>query len=108
MPGRPTAEQVWRGLLRGAFTTKAASAANQWAGRSTIANGQETVTVSTTIVDSDSIILAFPQAVDTVGSTGNAFCVRSINPGNHFILGTADSQPVTRDVDVMWMVFRTQ
>ena len=109
MPDR-TAEQLYRGLLRGPLRTQAQSKSNQWAGRSTISSGSETVVVSTTSVDSNSVILIGFQSMagDVVGSLGNAVCVRSISPGNFFTLGTTDSQAATRDLAVMWLIVPTQ
>jgi hypothetical protein len=107
MPANRANPQRMTQGLRDVPFVDASSRATQWAGRAVIANGQETVTVSTAIVNSDSLVIAFPQGTDTVGSLGNAFCVRTISPGNFFTLGTADSQPVARDMTLAWLVYQT-
>lgn len=104
---RATPEEIRDGLRSGPYFTDARSRASQWAGRATISSGQETVTVSTFLVNSDSIIRYGVQMVDVVGSLANAFCVRSISPGNFFTFGTADSQPTTRDAVLMWEIVHT-
>jgi hypothetical protein len=105
---RPTAEQVWRGLLRGPFTTKALSANNQWAGTRLLASGAATATVSTTVVDSDSIIRYGVRAVSGAGSAGLVVCVSTISPGNFFTFATIDAVNAPRDLNIMWEIVRTQ
>lgn len=46
-------------LLREPITTRATSATNQWAGRTTLNSGSATITVSSAIVKSDSVIMGF-------------------------------------------------
>ncbi len=107
---RPSLEQLFGAIFRGAPTTKASSAAGQWAGRTTVPSGSATATVSTTVVNSDSIIL--------LGQVGNAnvasgtairpFEVKTISPGGYFTLGTQDGQIVAggRDTIVPWIVWK--
>ena len=52
---RTPAETLYRPLLRGPIMTKASSASNQWAGRTTIASGSTSQVVSTSNVNSDTI-----------------------------------------------------
>lgn len=65
--------ELMRGLtLRGPIRTKATSGPNQWSGNSTINSGTATLTISTQIVNSDSIIAlnvqaALPAAYTTQG-----------------------------------------
>lgn len=105
---RATAEQLWRAFLRGAPTTRASSAVNQWAGVNTIATGAATVTISTTVVDSDSLIFTTVFAHAPAGSVGLVVHVGTISPGNFFTLVTADAQNAPRPLRVMWLVFKTQ
>jgi hypothetical protein len=109
MAGRQTANQIFRGMLRNPLTTKAASASNQWAGISTIDSGAATLVISTTIVDSDSLILFGRIGNANVGSGVNKVIeVKTISPGGYFTLGADDGQAITRDTKIHWMVVRTQ
>ena len=53
---RTPMETLFRPLMRGPIMTKATSAVNQWAGRTTLASGSASQVVSTSNVNSDSII----------------------------------------------------
>lgn len=106
---RRTAEQIYRGMMRGPLTTKASSSSNQWAGRTTIESGSATITVSTTIVDSDSLILLGRQFnTNVLSGQSRALEVKSISPGNFFTLGTSDGVAIARDTAIMWLVIKTQ
>lgn len=104
----PTLEQLWRAILRGPLTVRAASASNQFAGRTTLASGSATVTISTTVVQSDSIILLTAEAA-TNQASGFAKPpeVKSISPGNFFTVGWADGNAVARNTTIMWTIIRT-
>lgn len=111
MPGKATTEQIFRGLLRGVLRTKAGSASNQWAGRTTIAAGSASVTVSTTNVDSDSLIrygFQSPDGTDVASGGWRGIEVKSINPGAAVVFGWADGIVVARDTIIMWEIVRTQ
>lgn len=104
----PTLEQLWRAILRGPLTTRAASAANQWAGRTTLSSGSATVTISTTIVKSDSLIFPAVQAATNQASgVSRSIEVKTISPGNFFTLGWSDGNAIARDTTIMWMIVRT-
>lgn len=65
-------EAIFRGAIRGPLMTLTASKANQFAGRTTIASGSATQTVSTNVVNSDSLIMhqvqvALPAGYNTQG-----------------------------------------
>lgn len=70
--------ELMRGLqLRAPIFTKALSASNQWAGRTTLASGSASVVISTAIVNSDSLIAlniqaAIPAAYGWQGRTAIA------------------------------------
>lgn len=78
----------------------------------TIASNAATVEIATTLVDSDSIIMAFgyPSATDASSGKGRGVEVRSIAPGVGFVLGSADGQPYRADsvTPVRWIMFRTK
>lgn len=97
-------EQLFAPILRGVLTTEATSKVNQWAGRTVLASGDATVTVSTQAVAADSIIRYGVQAhVDQAsGSITRGIEVKTISPGNFFTLGTADGIAEIRNVTVMW------
>lgn len=65
--GTPVLELLFRPFLKGPLHTKAGSAANQWAGLTTLGSGSATVTVSTNLVNSDSILLFSPQVALAAG-----------------------------------------
>ena len=58
-------ELLWRALAKGPLTFIAQTGANQFAGRTTLPSGSATVTVSTTIVDSNSLIDVFLEQTST-------------------------------------------
>lgn len=84
---------------------KTASAAAQWAGISSIVSGGATVTVSTTAVKSDSVIM-----LNVSGNTrcasgiGTAFEVTSKVHATAFTVTTNDGLALARTVSVMWMI----
>ncbi len=88
-----TAEQLWRSLLRGPLRTKAESAANQWAGRVTIASGTASAVVSTTSVASDALIFLTPYRngnTAAASGAGRAWEVQTIVHGASFTVATID------------------
>lgn len=108
---RPTAEQLFRMFLRGPATVKANSAANQFAGQTTVVSGTATGVVSTTAVDSDSLILFGQVAVgatNVLSGQSRTWEVKSINTGLAFTFGTTDGAALSRDTVVHWMIWRTK
>lgn len=103
-----TLEQLWRAMFRGVPSIKTQSANNQFAGRTTLNSGSATVTVSTTLVGSDSVILLGAQAPtnQASGVANRSVEVKSINPTNHFIIGTSDGQAIARNTIVSWVLFK--
>ncbi len=99
------AEQVWRGMLRGPLTTQAQSSVNQWAGRTAVASGIATATVSTRAVNSDSIILtAFQSSV--ASNVAQVIRVSSLATGSYFGLQVSPA-PVGADFTITWIIFQT-
>jgi hypothetical protein len=103
---RAAPEDQAKGYYRRPGFTRAASASNQFAGRTTLQSGSATVVVSTTSVDSDDIILLGPMASTGITS-GKAIEVKSINPSNAFVLGTVDATAAPGDRVIGWMIWRT-
>lgn len=70
-------ELVQRAFMRGPIVTRINSDVSQWAGRTTLASGSATVTVSTRTVNSDSLVftaleVALPAGYSTQGRTNIA------------------------------------
>ena len=102
-------EVLQRALLRGPLSTRAASHANQWAGRTTLSSGSATAVVSTTIVNSDSLIF-FSMEGNANVSSGTAIRpteVKTISSGGYFTIGTQDGIAIARDTVLMWEIRRT-
>lgn len=102
-------EQLLGATLRAPLSAETSSAFNQFCGRTTLNSGDATVTVSTATVKADSVIQFAVQAhVDQAsGSITRGIEVKTINPGNHFILGTADGIADIRDVTIMWNIIQS-
>lgn len=101
----PVNESLFGPLLNGPLTTKAQSAANQWAGRTAVASGDTTATVSTTTINSDSLVQIAIQS--SVGSNvAQVVKVGSINPGNAMVFGVSPA-PVGTDFDILWRIDQT-
>ena len=101
-------ELIFKGTLRGPMRTRASSASNQWAGRTTLNSGDATVTVSTTTIKSDSIIQYGVEA-NTRQDSGVASPIEimSIQDGVSFAFGTAGGETLARDTTIMWSLMRT-
>jgi len=106
---RPPLETLFGGLLRGPLAVLTASGANQFAGRTSIASGTAFVTVSTRMVNSDSIILHGLDVTTTVasGAGGSATCVSSKVSGVSFALGYTDGVARGPGGTFMWELRRT-
>lgn len=103
---RQTAEQVFRGMLRGPLTTKAGSASNQWAGRTaSVASGTATVTVSTTSVKSDSLI-TYGYESNVASNATQVIKVNSIVDSAFFGM-TINPAPVGTNFVIMWRIIQT-
>lgn len=108
MAGPNLLELLYGPHLHGALSTDATSHAAQYAGRTTIASGTTSVTVSTAMVNSDSLILMGREFNFTVGSNENVSThVSTINPGNFFTVATDDNTNVEQDVTIMWLLLPT-
>jgi hypothetical protein len=109
MPRSWIGDLLYRQLLRSPLYLPIQSATNQFAGRTVLGSGQATVTVSTTVVDSDSLILLSAEAATNQASGfARAVEVKSISPGNFFAVGWADGVAAARNTTIAWVVFKTQ
>jgi hypothetical protein len=102
------AETFFRPVLRGPLSTETASGNGQWAGRTTISSGATSVTVSTQVVNSNSIILHTLQATTRQNSgVASTIEVSTISPGNFFTLAYADGvNHRADDATIMWWIIR--
>jgi len=103
-----TLEQLWRPIFRGPLQTKTNSQAGQWAGRTTLNSGSVTVVISTTNVNSDSLILTglVGNANVASGTAIHGTEVKTISPGGYFTLGTMDGIGIARDTIIMWTIVK--
>lgn len=100
-------EELFGAHLRGAPHTKTNSAAQQFAGRTTIASGSATAVVSTTAVKSDSVIqMSFEGNANVASGTNRCFEVKTISDSARFVIGTQDGEAVPRDTIAMWQIWR--
>ena len=95
--------------LRGPIRTRTNSQEGSfWAGRTVLGIGNATVTVSTSVVQSDSIIQYGVEA-NTLQSSGVGapIEVMSIQDGVSFAFGFSGGESLTRDTTIMWSLMRT-
>lgn len=106
----PKSKEILHGaLLKGPLHTSVSGAANAWSGITSIASGSATVTVSTTVVKSDSLILCGLQSLtDTSSGFGRPVEVRTIVDGGYFILSHSDGEAQARAVKAHWMILNTK
>jgi hypothetical protein len=104
--GRPTAEQLFRPFLRAAPITKANSSPTQFAGRTAVASGTGTATVSTTAVKSDSLIqVSFYSNV--ASNVAQVIKTCSLVDGSYFGM-TVTPAPVGTDFLIVWQIWNQQ
>lgn len=102
-------EQFFGPLFRGTPLTEAQSKNNQFAGRTSVISASVSITVSTFVVNSDSIINFDIHAPSDIASgLARGFEVKSISHGNYFSLGTVDGEPFGRLAGtLMWRIINT-
>jgi hypothetical protein len=91
-------------MLRGPLQTMAASAANQWAGRTLVPSGATTVTVSTSIIGSADLVLTSFQS-NVASNVAQVIRVSSLAAGAFFGLQVSPA-PVGTDFTITWIVVR--
>ena len=106
----PSTEQLFGAHLRGAVQTRTgAEETHPWANRTTIDSGSTSVTVSTALVNSDSIIRLTTEvgSIDTAIQSAGHIVVNSIVSGVSFALAWALGTSVAFDNTVMWELVKT-
>ena len=102
-------ELLFKPTLRGPVRTRTApTEPNPWAGRTTLNSGDATVTVSSTLIQSDSIVQIGVEANTRQDSgVGAAIEVMSIQDGVSFAFGTSGGETLARDTTIMWQLTNT-
>ena len=102
-------ELLFKPTLRGPMRTRTApTEPNAWAGRTTLNSGDATVTVSSTLIQSDSIVQIGVEANTRQDSgVGAAIEVMSIQDGVSFAFGTSGGETLARDTTIMWSLMKT-
>ena len=102
-------ELHFKPTLRGPMRTRTNSQEGSfWAGRTTLSSGFAPVAVSTSVVQSDSIIQYGIEANTRQDSgVGAAIEVMSIEDGVSFAFGTSGGETIARDTTIMWSLMRT-
>lgn len=104
------AELLFKPTLRGPMRTRTVAAEpNPWAGRTTLNSGSATITVSTTLIQSDSIIRYGTQAnsVGVAANSGGPIVVANVVDGVSFDFASATGIAVPWDRTIMWELVRT-
>ena len=102
-------ELLFKPTLRGPMRTRTSGEANPWAGRTALNSGSAAVTVSTALVQSDSIIRygTLPSSLGVAANSGGAIVVNGIVDGVSFDLARATGVAVPWDETIMWELVRT-
>lgn len=101
-------EVLHGGLLKGPLLTQTGGT-NAWSGVTAMGSAATSVTVSTTVVKSDSIIIpALQSLTNTSSGFGPNIEVRTIVDGGYFILGYSDGKAIARNVNIHWMLMNTK
>lgn len=109
MPGRPL-ETLYGASLQGPPITKTTTPGN-WAGRTTLSSGSTVVTISTAVINSDSLVLAAVVNVASIGTVVTSYAagvvVNSIVSGVSFAVAAAPAIAYPADRTIAWMIWRT-
>jgi len=97
-------ETLNRPLIKSAPLVDATSSSNQYVGRVAVASGDSTVTVSTQVVNSDSIIMLSYQTM-VASHQSLAVSVSTISPGN-FVTFALSGATLTSDMTIMFEIKR--
>lgn len=103
-------ELLNRALAKGPLMVPTTAGTNQFAGRTALASGTASVTISTAIVNSDSLIFAtFAVSSTSVGSGGVpvALVVNSIVSGVSFAFANQDGVGRAPGGTILWEIRRT-
>src|SRR5262245_17099997 len=101
-------ELMFKQTLRGPVRTKTGGA-NPWAGRTTLNSGSVSVTVSTCIIQSNSILhmATFPASRGVAANSGGYIGVASVVDGRSFAFARATGVAVPWDEVISWEIVRT-
>lgn len=95
-------------LLKGPLLAEV-GAADSFAGITAMGSASTSVTVSTTVVKSDSIIIPTIQSLtNTSSGFGPNIEVRTIVDGGYFILGYSDGKAIDRNINIHWVLMNTK
>jgi hypothetical protein len=101
-----TLEQLYKPNLRGPLRTTIGQA-DAWAGRTTVASGSASQTVSSTNINSDSIVRYGVQVGSAAINSGGAMVVNSIVSGVSFAFANQGGVAIAWDNIVMWEIVKT-
>ncbi len=94
--------------LKGPLMTEASSSNDQWAGQTAINTAAATATMSTTIVNSDSVILFNIQlATAQASGTRIGMRIKTISSGNYFQVETDDGIKLVTNGVIHWFIMPT-
>ena len=105
--GQKPIEQLFSPTFRGPGMIDTPST-NPFAGRTTLNSGSTSVTISTAVVNSDSLIFLTSQigSMSAVTSYVSMLGVNSIVSGVSFAVARANNQAMAWDDTVMWMIWK--
>ena len=104
---RPTVEQLYGPHLRGGGTTIIDGAYEAFAGRTTLNSGSTSVVVSTSLVQSNSVLLMGVQTGSMGTQSAGAITVNSIVDGVSFAFARNNNVAAQWNDVVMWQLWRT-
>ncbi len=104
--GTPQLELLRRPWFAGPPATRANSAVEQWAGRTSVLSGIATSTVSTVAVESDSLIQV-SWVSNVASNVAQVIKVQSQTEGAYFGM-TITPAPVGVDFTIVWQIWRTR
>ena len=103
------AELLFKPTLRGPMRTRTSGEQNPWAGRTTLSSGSATITVSTTLIQSNSIVRYGTQAnsIGVAANSGGPIVAANVVDGVSFDFARATGVAVPWDETIMWEIVRT-
>ena len=99
-------ELIFDGVQRGPLTTRANSSVNQWAGRTAVASGDSTVTVSSALVQSDSIV--FTSIKTSTASQQDVVVTVGCVVDSSYMIFTTNNAIIDSDFTIHWEIKRTK
>lgn len=101
-------ERLFDPVLNGPLATRVGQS-NAWSGRTVLASGSVGVAVTTTRINSDSVVIFGSQVASTgvAANSGGAVIVNSLVSATGFMFARATGVAVPWDETVMWTILRT-